>query len=83
MRGLLATEDNLAVVDFGRTTEAELTKKQLGAQLRQHGFPGSVRSIEGWMKEGMPSRLDSNRRMFVASECRQWLAAHYKEVRHA
>lgn len=69
MRGLVTQEGNLAVVDFGRTTEPELTKKQVAAALSR-----SPRWVELQVRAGMPSRMDGIRRMFLLSECRDWLS---------
>lgn len=75
MRGLVAEEGNLAVVDFGRTTEAPLSKKRLALLL---GY--STRWVELRVKEGMPSTVKGNRRIFIASECRAWLAENGRSV---
>jgi hypothetical protein len=66
----------LVPVDFGRTDEPEITKKQLASQLDKSG-----RWIEQRMAEGMPSRLAGNRRMFLATEVRAWLAEHRPDLR--
>ena len=78
MRGVVAEEGNLVVADFGRTEEAELTKKQLATHLRRTG-----RWIEQRMAEGMPSRFDGYRRMFLLSECQEWLESHGRSVASA
>lgn len=68
MRGLVAEEGNLAVVDFGRTTEAPLSKKRLALLL---GY--STRWLELRVREGCPSQMKGGRRMFIESEVRAWL----------
>jgi predicted DNA-binding transcriptional regulator AlpA len=75
MRGLVTTEGNLAVVDFGRTSEPELTKRQLEPLLGKSG-----RWIEQRMAEGMPSTMRVGKRRFLLSECRSWLADHGRSV---
>lgn len=56
--------------DFGRTTRVTLTKKQLGAH---HSIRRSRRWIEERMREGMPSQMYGNRRIYDLDECLTWL----------
>jgi hypothetical protein len=76
MRGLVAEEGNLAVVDFGTRAEFDVSKKRLAQMLSR-----STRWIEQRVGEGMPSTLDRRgRRMFSPSECRSWLAENGRSV---
>jgi hypothetical protein len=70
MRGLVLKEGNVAVVDFGRTDEPPLSKKQLA----QHpDIRRSTRWVEMRMAEGMPAHWDGVRRTFLLSEVKSWL----------
>lgn len=55
-------------VDFGRSEEIPVSKRELAARLRR-----SRRWVELRVSEGMPSWVDGNRRMFRLSEVRTWL----------
>ena len=59
------------VIPFPRRTdwEPELSKRQLA---QWFGF--STRWVELRVREGMPSRMQGNRRRFLLSECEAWLA---------
>ena len=59
------------VIAFPRRTdwEPELSKRQLAQRL---GY--STRWVELRVREGMPSRIQSNQRRFLLSECEWWLA---------
>lgn len=63
-------------VNFGGG-EPPLTKTQLSqhAQIKR-----SRRWIEQRVKEGMPSHLDGNRRMFRLSEVQDWLEGQGRKV---
>ena len=71
MPRVLATEGNLVLVDFGGH-DPLLSKRQLAShpEIRR-----SIRWVEMRVKEGMPSQLDGNRRMFRLSEVKSWLAS--------
>jgi hypothetical protein len=59
------------VIPFPRRTdwEPELSKRQVA---QWFGF--STRWVELRVREGMPSRMRGNRRRFLLSECKAWLA---------
>lgn len=67
MPRVLAQEGNLVCIDFGGPGPL-LNKRQLAAAL---GY--SRRWVELRCREGMPSHLDGNRRMFSFPEVRRWL----------
>lgn len=76
MRGLLAEDGNLAVVDFGGPGPL-LSKRQLA----QHpAINRSTRWVELRVAEGMPSRLDGNKRMFSLPEVEEWLAGQRRRA---
>lgn len=59
--------------NFGRSSTVELTKKQFAAHPRVRRSP---RWVELRVREGMPSRMDGNRRMFPLDDCLAWLESH-------
>jgi hypothetical protein len=64
-------------VDFGRSQEAVLTKRQLAA----HPVIGySRRWVELRTREGMPSEMAYGKRVFRLSEVLSWLAEHRPEA---
>jgi hypothetical protein len=76
MARILAQQGNLVVVDFGRTEEPLLSKKQLAAH---PSVRRSSRWIEQRVAEGMPSSLDERgRRQFRLEEVRAWLESRKK-----
>lgn len=56
--------------NFRRHAPVTLTKVQLG---RHPQVRRSKSWIEERMREGMPSRMDDNRRIFDLDECLEWL----------
>lgn len=61
--------------NFGRT-DALLTKKHFA----QHPeVRRSTRWVEQRVNEGLPSRMDGNRRMFPLEDCLAWLKRRHEE----
>lgn len=67
----------LIEVNFGRRTDALLSKKQLAAH---PSIRRSTRWVEQRVREGMPSQMDGNRRMFSLSEVLDWLEGQGRKV---
>lgn len=63
-------------VDFGRT-DALLAKKQFA---RHPEIRRSTRWVEMRVREGMPSRMDGNRRIFPLDDCLAWLERWRNEM---
>lgn len=56
--------------NFGRASAVELTKQQFAQHPR---IRRSRRWVELRVREGMPSHMDGNRRMFPLDDCLAWL----------
>ena len=76
MSRVLAVEENLVVVDFGRRDEPLITKKALARKLGR-----SERWIEQRVAEGMPASTDKRgRRIFLFANVQTWLDEHGRSV---
>jgi hypothetical protein len=74
MPGVIATDGNLVVVDFGRPASILNTKKQEAARLNR-----STRWLELACRDrGCPSQMRNGKRMFVPSEVDDWLAGQQR-----
>lgn len=64
-------------VNFGRRDDALLSKKQLAAH---PSIRRSTRWVEQRVREGMPSQMDGNRRMFSLPAVQGWLEGQGRKV---